>query len=358
MGWNGWYRFRCRVDERLVRATADAMVASGMRARGYRYVNLDDCWMAPQRDASGALVADPVRFPNGIRALADYVHRRGLRLGIYAGAGTTTCARFPGSAGHFAQDAAAFAAWGVDFVKLDWCGAGSPRTAPSVYRAMREAIRRARRPMVLSICQYGLSTPWVWGPRVGHLWRISHDVGWYGNPGRPWRILLRIADRNAGLLSYARPGAWNDPDILQVGNQGLTPTEQRSIFSLWSMLSAPLLAGNDVRTMSSSTRETLTNPEVIAINQDARRIRGIRRSTSGGRETWVRALSDGATAVLVLNRLARTTTVRADVRRLRIGQSKRYLVRNLWTHRTLTTPGPIRIILPPHGVAMFRIRPG
>jgi alpha-galactosidase len=351
MGWNSWYRFRCQVSERIVRETANAMIRSGMRAAGYRYVNLDDCWMARMR-RRGALRADPVKFPHGIRALAAYVHRRGLKLGIYAAAGRRTCMRYPGSRRHLYTDARTFASWRVDYLKLDGCFTTPHERGPLGYGVMQAAIRSTRRPMVFSISAWGLGTPWLWAAGVGHLWRTTPDIH------ARWSSVLRIVDHNAGLARYARPGAWNDPDMLQVGNRGLTATEGRSMFSLWSMMAAPLIVGTDVRTMSRTTRRILTNREVIRVDQDPGGVQGFRTWSSGSQEVWVRPLANGDRALLLFNRSATGATVGADARQLGLRPSRSYVVRDLWLHRTTSTPGPITASLARHGTAMFRVRSG
>lgn len=352
MGWNPWYRFKCQVNEQLVRETADAMVASGMRAAGYRYVNLDDCWMARARGPSGELRADPSRFPSGIGALADYVHARGLKFGLYQSPGVRTCAGYPGMRGHFAQDTRTFAAWSVDFLKLDWCHAAPDRQAPAVYAAMRNALHRTRRPIVLSISNWGRQRVWLWGPRTGHLWRTTLDI----SRSRPWPLLLRFISQNERVGGFAGPGAWNDPDILQVGNPPLSAVEQQAVFSLWAIMAAPLLAGTDLRDMSPNTRRILTNREVIAVDQDRAGIQGTRLRSVAGREVWVRRLAGGDRAVVLFNRRPARALLGVDARRLGMGRPSRYRVRNLWTHRSATTAGPVRVVVPAHGAAMLRIR--
>lgn len=353
MGWNPWYSFRCRVDERLIRETADAMVSSGMAAAGYRYVNLDDCWMARRRDGNGRLQGDLARFPSGIRALADYVHSKGLRFGIYQSPGARTCAGYPGMRGHYLTDVRTFAAWRVDYLKIDWCRASAERHAPAIYANLRRVVRSSHRPMVMSISNWGRQQPWIWGPRVGHLWRITGDI----SPRRAWPLVLGVVDKNNRLRSYARPGAWNDPDILQVGNGHLTETEQRSIFSLWAVMAAPLLAGNDVRTMSDSTRAILANREVVSVDQDRLGVQGRRLLSSRGREVWSKPLVGGGRAVVLLNRRPGQALLSFDVRRLWKGRASRYRVRDLWEHRTGVTGGYLHVRVPRHGVAMFRVHP-
>jgi alpha-galactosidase len=262
LGWNNWYATFCDVDEQLIKQTADAMVASGMRDAGYRYVNIDDCWMAPERDAQGRLQPDRDKFPNGIKALADYVHARGLKLGIYEDVGTKTCAGYPGSLGYEEIDARTFAEWEIDFVKVDWCnvpfdqfpGMSQQEVAKELYGRWSRAIQNSGRKMVFSICIWDPTVrAWEFSEPLAHMWRTGHDYG------PTWGQVLANADHAETLGEYAGPGGWNDPDILMVGLGDLTTEEDRSHFSLWSMLAAPLLAGSDLRTMTWQDREILTN---------------------------------------------------------------------------------------------------
>jgi alpha-galactosidase len=337
------------------------MVSSGMKAAGYRYVNLDDCWMARTRDATGSLVPDPVKFPHGIRALADYVHSRGLKFGIYADAGSATCQGFPGSRGHFDQDARTFAAWAVDYLKLDGCHTTPAELGPAGQAAMHTALRRARRPVVFSMATFGGSsrlsqhTPWRWAGRIANLWRTTHDFTWYRRRSQAWEGLMEVLDINARLSPYARPGAWNDPDFLQVGNWPLSAREGRSIFSLWAMMAAPLIADNDLSAMSAYTRQTLTNREVIAVDQDRAGIQGTRVRTSAGREIWVRRLANGDRALLLFSRRPTPGRFSLDLGSLGLGAGP-YLVRNLWTQRSALVRHPLRVTVVSHGVAMFRVR--
>jgi alpha-galactosidase len=359
MGWNGWYARGCGVTERFVRQTADAMVRTGMRAAGYRYVNLDDCWMAPARGRDGELRPDRARFPSGIPALARYVHRRGMKLGIYLSAGSMTCARRPGSAGNLARDARRVAAWGVDLVKLDWCFAPRSFDPSAVYAEMRDALQATGRRIVLSICEWGDGRPWTWGPSTGHMWRTTHDLPRHALRDR-WQAVLRVAARNARLSDHAGPGGWNDPDILQVGLPGLTATEGRTMFSLWAMMAAPLLAGHDVRRTDGPTRATLLNAEVIAVDQDPAGLQGRRVSSARGRDVWVRELAGGDHAVLFVNRTARRARFQVRPAALLAGQAaaaRRFRVRDLWDHRTHTAMGRLAATIPSHGAAMFRLRP-
>src|SRR4051812_10972523 len=262
MGWNDWNSFGCNVNDGLVRQTADAMVSSGMAAAGYSYVNIDDCWMAQNRNAAGDLVPDPQKFPNGIKALADYVHSKGLKLGIYSSAGTTTCAGFPASIGNERRDAALWASWGIDYLKYDNCGDHRGLTAPQRYTAMRDALAATGRPILFSIVNWGQESVWTWGMPIGNSWRTTGDIQ------ANWNSITGILDQQVGLDPYSGPGGWNDPDMLEVGNGGLPANEARAHFSLWALLNAPLIAGNDIRSMSADTRSILTNSEVIAVDQD------------------------------------------------------------------------------------------
>jgi alpha-galactosidase len=357
MGWNGWYAFGCDADETTVRAAADALVRTGMRDAGYTYVNVDDCWMARTRAKDGSLRADHKRFRSGIPALADYVHKRGLKLGIYLSAGRLTCQRRPGSADHLTQDASAVAAWGVDLVKLDWCFSETASNRPAVYGEMRDALRASGRAVVLSICEWGDGQPWTWGASAGHMWRTTHDIPVYDRRNR-WKAVLRVAARNARLGAHAGPGGWNDPDILQVGLRGLSAREGRTMFSMWAMMAAPLLAGNDLRNMNRSTRATLRNREVIAIDQDAAGVQGLRVSARRGRDVWIRPLGNGDRAVLFVNRTGRTRYFRGSPQAMFAApQAKSFRVRDLWRRRTAIAKRWITARVPAHGAAMFRVRP-
>jgi alpha-galactosidase len=312
MGWNSWNTFANAINEKVVRETIDTMVANGMRDAGYVYVVIDDTWSKKERDAQGNLVADPEKFPSGIKALADYAHGKGMKLGIYSCAGKTTCGGYPGSWGHEFQDALTFASWGIDYLKYDWCDHGDAN-ARDAYARMSAAIRAAGRPVVFSLCEWGQNKPWEWAEHVGHLWRTTGDIydsydgvkGWE----RGWK---RILDLQAslvdnvgvdGLNKYAGPGHWNDPDMLEVGNEGLSLAESRAHFSFWCMLAAPLMAGNDVRHMTPEIRAILTNKDVIAIDQDKLGKQGFRALAEPAKniEIWVKELSGGEWAVIALN---------------------------------------------------------
>jgi alpha-galactosidase len=354
MGWNPWYEFGCQANEQLIEQTAQAIVSSGMAAAGYRYVNLDDCWMASTRDANGNLQADPKAFPDGIAALASYVHGLGLKLGIYLDAGTNTCMGRMGSADHFAQDAATVASWGVDFIKVDYCYTNLVPAQP-VYATMQQAILAAGRPMVYSVADDGFDRPWFWGPGLASLWRTTNDYTAYGAPGNWWGAVLKIVDINAGLARFAQPGAWNDPDILLVGTGLLTVPQERSQFSLWSMMAAPLLTDGDVRTMTRATAAILTNREVIAVDQDPAGRQGVRIADRRGHQVWVRRLADGSFAVLFLNTGSRPATISVSASRAGVSQ-RPYAIRDLWRHRSWSTYAKtIRARVAPDDVVMLRV---
>ena len=323
MGWNSWNRFGVKIDEDLVVETAEAMVTSGMRDAGYRYVVIDDGWMAPVRDRNGDFVADPEKFPGGMKALADRIHSLGLRFGIYTDAGTKTCQDLPASLGYEFRDARRFAEWGVDYVKVDWChtdGMG-PR---ALYAKWAMALRAAGRPIVLSICEWGRARPWEWAGELGHLWRTSWDI-------QPeWSSIVTILDRQAELHPFAGPDHWNDPDMLEVGNGELTGDQSRAHFAMWSMLAAPLMAGNDLRTMTDEVREILIAPEIVAIDQDSLGKQGRRIRRDGDTEIWIRELAAGHRVVAAFNRGLDHREVRISLEELGIAPRTDVRVRDLW----------------------------
>jgi alpha-galactosidase len=359
MGWNDWYTFFCNVNEQLVEQTADAMVSSGMRDAGYQYVNLDDCWAASTRDANGHLQADPTKFPHGIKAVADYVHARGLKLGIYEDVGTKTCAGYPGSYGHVQDDADTFASWDIDFVKVDWCnvpfgnfpGLTQQQVAVQLYTAYSQALKATGRPMFFSICEWDPKLqPWTWAPAISNMWRSNNDYG------SQWSQTLANLDQEAPLAKYAGPGHWNDPDILMVGKMA-TDTESQAHFSAWSMLAAPLLAGNDLRNMSAATKAILTNREVIAIDQDPLGAQATRLSHTGNADVWTRTLAGGDRAVMLLNRGDSATKISTTAQAVGLPAAGAYTVRDLWAHTTAESAGVIAASLPAHSAALFRVAP-
>jgi alpha-galactosidase len=352
MGWNSWNKFAGRVDDAAVRGMADAMVSTGMKKAGYIYVNIDDTWEGASRDAKGNITTNS-KFPD-MKALADYVHSKGLKIGIYSSPGPKTCAGYEGSYGHEEQDAQTYAAWGMDYLKYDWCSASAiyqNSDMQAVYQKMGDALLATGRPILYSLCQYGLEKVQDWGPKVGgNSWRTTGDIN------DSWKSMEKIGfDLQAGLETAAGPGHWNDPDMLEIGNGGMTDTEYRTHMSLWAMLAAPLLAGNDLRNMSPATAEILMNADVIAVNQDKLGKQGRRVAKSGDQEVWVRALADGASAIALFNRAAEPAKVKANWSVVGISGPK--TVRDLWSHQDVTSNGPeYEATVPGHGVVMLRAK--
>jgi alpha-galactosidase len=370
MGWNSWNKFACNVDEDMIKQMADAMVATGMKDAGYTYINIDDCWHG-DRDAQGFIHPDPVRFPSGMKALADYVHSKGLKLGIYSDAGSQTCGGRPGSRGYEFQDALTYASWGIDYLKYDWCNTEGLK-AEGAYKTITAALKKAGRPMVLSICEWGTDKPWDWGQNVGHLWRTTGDI--YNcfdcikdhGTWKAWGV-MQIVDMQEGLRKYAGPGHWNDPDMLEVGNGTLTPGEDRAHFTLWAMLAAPLIAGNDLRNMTAETTEVLTNKNVIAINQDKLGIQGFKVSAKDGLEVWARPLANGDWAIAFLNRSTEakkidfdwaTAQIYDDINKVSPDFKSVYSIKNLWDKKDngkATTKKAFKADVPAHDIVVLRL---
>lgn len=348
MGWNSWNHFGCNVSEQLIRETADAMVSSGMRDAGYQYVVIDDCWQVA-RDKNGTIVADSTRFPHGIKALADYVHSKGLKFGIYTDAGLKTCQGRPGSYGHEVQDAKTYAAWGVDYTKVDWCYADT-LDAPTQYATISAAFRHSGRPIVLSICEWGQNQPWLWAKGVGNLWRTTTDIE------DTWQSMLDNLDVSSQYSAAAGPGHWNDPDMLEVGNGGMTPDEYRAHFSLWAIMAAPLISGNDLRTMDDTTKSILLNREVIAVDQDSLGVQGtLIYESKVGLQVWMKPLKDGSRAVVLLNRSEAPAEFGISLARLGL-RARTATVRDLWAHKDLgSVKDDFRALVPARGVVMVRI---
>jgi alpha-galactosidase len=358
MGWNSWNRFGCDVSEQLIRATADALVASGMKDAGYEHVVIDDCWQVA-RDSLGNIVVDPERFPSGMKALADYVHARGLKFGVYSDAGTKTCQGRPGSRGYEYQDARTYASWGVDYLKYDWCSHGT-QNAEASYRLMRDALDASGRLITFSICEWGTSKPWLWATGIGHLWRTTGDIQDCWDCRRDWGGMgwVHILDLQVGLESYAGPGHWNDPDMLEVGNGGMTTQEYRAHFTMWAILAAPLMAGNDIRTMTPEIRDILTNREVIAVDQDPLGRQGRKVRDDGAVEVWARELADGSRAVALLNRDTTATTVTVSWPEIGYTASLDAGVRDLWARRDAgRVRGRYAATVPGHAAVLVRITP-
>jgi alpha-galactosidase len=359
MGFNNWNATHCSGDfnETMVKGIADLFVSSGLKDAGYQYVNLDDCWALPARDADGNLVPDPVRFPDGIKAVADYVHSKGLKFGLYSSAGTKTCnkAGFPGGLGHERQDAALWASWGVDYLKYDNCNnAGSTTTQQYIdrYSAMRDALAATGRPILYSLCEWGVNDPWTWGPAVGNSWRTTGDIS------DKYSSMLSIFKKNVVLAPYAGPGHWNDPDMLEVGNGGMTDTEYRSHFSLWSIMAAPLLIGSDIRKATPATMSILTNRDVIAVDQDPLGVQGTELSNANGLHVISKPLANGDRAVALFNENNAPATIDTTAAAVGLPKAFGYQLNDLWSHKTFETAGKISATVPAHGTAMFRVHAG
>jgi alpha-galactosidase len=355
MGWNSWNYFNCDINETVVREMADAMVLSGMAAVGYEYVIIDDCWQI-NRLPDGTLVADPVKFPSGIKALADYIHSKGLKFGIYSDAGKKTCEERPGSLNYEEIDAKTFNKWGVDYVKYDWCHHGLLK-ASEVYPIMGGFLNNTDREIVYSVCNWGWGKPWEWAPDFAHLWRTTWDI----EPCFDCRGKLihknveEIIDLNASLAQYAKPGAWNDPDMLEVGNGTLTNDENIAHFSLWCMMAAPLIAGNDLRNMDKEVLQILTNKDMLLINQDALGVQGYRVYENLDFEIWLKPLENGAKAFCFFNRGNEIMNYNIDWKSL-VPLLELYEVFNVWESQLINDPASQnKIILDSNSVKVFRL---
>jgi alpha-galactosidase len=357
MGWNSWNKFGCDVSEKLIMEIADALVSTGMADAGYAYIVIDDCWQV-DRDENGEIVVDKDRFPHGMKYLADYIHSKGLKFGIYSCAGTKTCQGRPGGRGYEFQDARTYARWGVDYLKYDWCHS-TTQNAQASYTLMRDALYKAGHPIVFSLCEWGSSKPWEWAGEVGHLWRTTGDIV------DRWDAMLSIFDKQKDLAKYAGPGHWNDPDMLEVGNGGMTTEEYKTHFSLWCMLASPLMAGNDLRDMSKETLEILTNGEMIAVNQDTLGKQAFCFRDNGDYEIWVKKLAGDEKAVCLLNRSDETKTVEVNLPVvLKANENywsadpyelKNYTVRDLWEHKNVKSDeNLVSVTLVPHSVKVYR----
>jgi len=354
MGWNSWNNFGTDINEQMVREIADALISTGLKDAGYNYILLDDGWMAMERDAQGNLVPHPEKFPNGIKIVADYVHSKGLKFGLYNCAGSKTCAGYPGSRGHEYQDALKYAEWGVDYLKYDWCSTGK-LNAEEAYTTMRDAIYTAGRPILLSICEWGTYAPWEWAQTVGHSWRTTgdiyncfeckHDHGGYFSWGA--LNILNMRDQDT-LRKAAGPGHWNDMDMLEIGNGGLNPNEEKSHFALWAILNSPLLLGNDLRNMSKETLDILTNKEIIAINQDSLGIQGFKYKTVDTIEIWAKPMQNNTWAICFFNHSQDTIdftfnwegqTIIDDIfnKEITFNKDNVYKIRDLYQHKDIGT---------------------
>lgn len=361
MGWNSWNHFAEKVTDADARAAADAMVASGMKDAGYVYVNIDDTWEG-ERDAQGNIHPNS-KFPD-MKALADYVHSKGMKLGIYSSPGPKTCGGYEGSYGHEEQDASTYASWGVDFLKYDLCSYMSvmklhdptqnPQEANAMmkaaYEKMHQALVKTHRPIVYSLCQYGVGSVWDWGASVGaNLWRTTDDIR------DTYRSMALIGFSQAGLEKYAGPGHWNDPDMLEIGNGGMNADQYRTQMSLWAILAAPLLAGNDLTKMDDVTKSILMNKEVIAVDQDRLGVQGHR---AGPPQVWVRPLSGGAKAVAIFNYVTDDEAEPLTLQLKDVGFSGPVHARDLWAHKDLgTLRGSYTVTVPQGGVVLLRMWP-
>jgi len=358
MGWNSWNKFACNVSEKLIEGAADAIVRTGMKEAGYEYVVIDDCWQV-SRDANGNIVPDAQRFPSGMKAVGDYIHSKGLKFGIYSDAGRGTCQNRPGSRGYEFQDARQYAAWGVDYLKYDWCNHDT-QDSQSSYETMRDALAKSGRPIVFSICEWGSTKPWLWAGKVGNLWRSTGDIinKWDGHEKWGGNGVVQILDLQDGIESYAGPGHWNDPDMLEVGNGGMTDTEYRSHFSLWCLMAAPLMAGNDLENMTDEVRAILTNKALIAVDQDAAGIQAKRVRKEEGLEVWVKQMSDGSRAVGLLNRGGAEAEIGVNWKDLGYPQHLKAAVRDLWANGSAVShQGSYSAKVPSHGVVVVSVTP-
>ncbi|KAJ8422627.1 hypothetical protein Cgig2_030306 [Carnegiea gigantea] len=347
--WNSWNHFYCGINEQIIRETADALISTGLSKLGYQYVNIDDCWAEENRDASGSFVPKKSTFPSGIKALADYVHSKGLKLGIYSDAGHKTCSeKMPGSLGHEEHDAKTFAEWGIDYLKYDNCF--NDGIKPIVrYPVMTKALAKAGRPIFFSLCEWGDMHPATWGFPVGNSWRTTNDItdNW------------QRADQNERWADYAKPGGWNDPDMLEVGNGGMTKDEYVTHFSIWAISKAPLLVGCDVRNMSKDTKEILTNEEVIAVNQDPLGVQAKKVRMEGDWEVWAGPLTGCRIALLLVNRGPDRHNITAQWDDIGLDLKAVMEVRDLWEHKTLEQKfvGNLTATLETHGSKMYVLKP-
>lgn len=353
MGWNSWNHFHCMIDENMIKQTADALVSTGLAKLGYKYVNIDDCWAEIDRDNEGNLMAKKSTFPSGIKALADYVHSKGLKLGIYSDAGYFTCSKMmPGSLGHEEQDAKTFASWGIDYLKYDNCNTDGSR--PTVrYPVMTRALMKAGRPIFFSLCEWGDLHPALWGAEVGNSWRTTNDIS------DSWESMVSRADMNEVYADLARPGGWNDPDMLEVGNGGMTKDEYIVHFSIWAMSKAPLLIGCDVTNATKETMEIIANKEVIAVNQDKLGVQAKKVRMEGDNEVWAGPLSEYRVVVLLLNRRTIRYSMTAQWDDMRIPPNTIVEARDLWEHKTLKTRfvGNLTVTVASHACKMYILKP-
>ncbi|KAF7058434.1 hypothetical protein CFC21_065498 [Triticum aestivum] len=352
MGWNSWNHFGCKIDEVIIRKIADAMVDTGLAKLGYEYINLDDCWASHDRDSQGNLAANGTAFPSGMRALADYVHGKGLKLGLYGDAGLRTCSRLqPGSLGYEDQDARTLAAWGIDYLKYDNCNNQniSPLTR---YNRMSEALMNSGRDVFFSLCEWGVDDPATWAGSFANSWRTTEDIK------NTWESMTDNADKNDKWAPYAGPGGWNDPDMLEVGNGGMTIEEYRSHFSIWALVKAPLILGCDISSMSAETKEIITNQNVIAVNQDKLGVQGRKVQQDGDLEVWAGRLSRGRVALVLWNRGPAEASITASWSNIGLNQSAVVDAHDLWTDEvTSSMQGNLTNKMDSHACKMYVLTP-
>ncbi|MBN1781641.1 glycoside hydrolase family 27 protein [bacterium] len=357
MGWNSWNTFEVHINEDLIKETADILVMSGMKDAGYRYIVVDDGWEAPERDINGDLNPDPGKFPGGMKALADYIHSKGLKFGIHNCAGNTTCNGLPGGRGHEYQDARRYASWGVDYLKYDWCDHGTA-DARETYKTMSDALFAAGRPIIFSLCEWGNNQPWLWAGDIGHLWRTTGDItdcyNCQGEYDLGLRFIIQLQD---GLEKYAGPDHWNDPDMLETGNPGLTLPESRSNFSIWCVLAAPLMAGNDLRKMTPEILDILTNREAIAINQDPLGKQAYKYMDHPGKQIWVKEMTNRRWAICYHNSSDQTVTLRINWRHFGFLEGE-YEIFDVWQDKSIGTTSRNRNMdIASHDVILLKLHP-
>jgi len=370
MGWNSWNTFQTNINEQLVKDVADVFVSSGMKDAGYSYIVLDDGWMSMERDkATGNLVADPKKFPAGMKALIDYVHSKGLKFGLYNCAGTKTCAGYPGTRGYEYQDARFYASLGIDYLKFDWCYSDA-QNAKESYTTMSNALKTAGRPIVFSLCEWGSNKPWQWAAPVGHLWRTTGDIsnlfdGILDHGNWQQQGIMLIVDSQDSIRKYAGPGHWNDPDMLEVGN-GLTDAENKTHFSIWCMLAAPLIAGNDLRKMSDQTKMVLTNKDIVAVDQDSLGVGALKYSDKDSMQIWFKPLKNDDWAVCFLNRSSQPKQVEFNwqnemvndplSKKMLDAKTTTYKMKDLWMKKDIgDTKKSLKTNIAPHDVLMLRL---
>ncbi len=360
MGWNSWNYYNCNINEEKVKRMADAMASNGMKEAGYQYIVIDDCWQIA-RDKDGYIIADPKKFPSGIKALADYVHSKGLKFGIYSCGGKLTCQKRPGGAGYEAKDAQRYAEWGVDYLKYDWCNSDG-MISQVQYSTMRDALHKAGRPIVFSLCEWGSTKPWLWADTVGQLWRATGDIQDRFETGHG---VMKIFDEMAKIRQYNKPNAFNDPDMLEVGNMGLTEAESRTHFTLWCMMAAPLIAGNNLATMKPDILQILINQSAIAVDQDKMGIPCFLWAKPDGIEAWIKPLENGDFAVCFLNRGNSTASINFNWQQTATDPDFHktyningdYHVSDIWNSKDLgTTAKPISATVKKHDVLFVTLK--